>query len=245
MSIITIHCRLVANEDTRRQLWALMAGKYTPLINALLEKIAQHDSFDDWCQTGSISLAVVKECCQELREEERFAGQPGRFYTSAIAIVHRMYKSWLALQKRLKQKIAGQTRWLAILQSDEELTTAMQSDLSTLQAKASELLAQISLPAAAANEPQPRNARSRKQATQNDKQQGDTIASVLFKLYEQTGEVLTRCAIVYLLKNGCRVPERPEDYKRFVKRRRIGRNSVGAAHDTVSEQPPSAWSRSL
>lgn len=43
---------------------------------------------------------------------------------------------------------------------------------------------------------------------------------MLFRLYEQTEEVLTQCAIVYLLKNGCRVPEKPEDYEKFAKRRR-------------------------
>ena len=220
MSLITISCRLVASEDTRRQYWFLTAEKYTPLINELLQKIARHDNFDDWYQTGKISLVVVKEFCQKLRQDARFAGQPGRFYASVVAIVHRIYKSWLALQARLKQKIAGQTRWLAILQSDDELTVAIQGNLSTLQIKAREILAQCSSPTSADDDPQPKKARSRKQSAQKTRQQGDSIPSMLFRLYEQTEEVLTQCAIVYLLKNGCRVPEKPEDYEKFAKRRR-------------------------
>jgi len=166
MSLITISCRLVASEDTRRQYWFLTAEKYTPLINELLQKIARHDNFDDWYQTGKISLVVVKEFCQKLRQDARFAGQPGRFYASVVAIVHRIYKSWLALQARLKQKIAGQTRWLAILQSDDELTVAIQGNLSTLQIKAREILAQCSSPTSADDDPQPKKARSRKQSAQ-------------------------------------------------------------------------------
>ena len=107
MSLITLQCRLVANEDTRRLLWLLMVKKYTPLINELLQKIAKHKSFDNWCQTGTISLVIVKEFCKDLRQKARFAGQSGRFYTSAIALVHRIYKSWLALQARLKRKLLG------------------------------------------------------------------------------------------------------------------------------------------
>ena len=220
MSLTTISCRLVASEDTRRQYWFLTAEKYTPLINELLQKIARHDSFDDWYQTGKISLVVVKQSCQELRQDARFSGQPGRFYASADRIVHRIYKSWLALQARLKQKIAWQTRWLAILQSDDELTVAIQGDLSALQIKAREILAQIGSPTSADDDPQSKKARSRKQSAQKNKHQGDSISSTLFRLYEQTEEVLTQCAIVYLLKNGCRVPEKPEDYERFVERRR-------------------------
>jgi hypothetical protein len=33
MSIITIQCRLVASEETRRHLWEMMAQQNTPLIN--------------------------------------------------------------------------------------------------------------------------------------------------------------------------------------------------------------------
>lgn len=46
MSVITIQCRLVASEDTRRHLWQLMANKNTPLINELLEQVRIHPDND-------------------------------------------------------------------------------------------------------------------------------------------------------------------------------------------------------
>lgn len=44
--------------------------------------------------------------------------------------------------------------------------------------------------------------------------------SQLFALYPDYEDVLTRCAIVHLLKNGCKVRQKPEDPKKFAKRRR-------------------------
>lgn len=46
MSQITIQCRLVSSEPTRKLLWELMAEKNTPLINELLRKINEHQDFE-------------------------------------------------------------------------------------------------------------------------------------------------------------------------------------------------------
>jgi hypothetical protein len=99
MSQITIQCRLVASESTRQQLWKLMAEKNTPLINELLLQMAQHNEFETWRQKGKHPTGIVKELCQPLKSDPRFIGQPGRFYTSAIALVNYIYKSWFALMK--------------------------------------------------------------------------------------------------------------------------------------------------
>ena len=42
----------------------------------------------------------------------------------------------------------------------------------------------------------------------------------LFDLYDDSEDVLVRCAIVHLLKNGCKVRQKPEDPTKFAKRRR-------------------------
>nr|WP_277881584.1 type V CRISPR-associated protein Cas12k [Leptolyngbya sp. FACHB-17] len=120
-----------------------MAEKHTPLINELLKHIAQDSQFEEWSLTGRLSRLVVSEACNQLKQDPQFAGQPGRFYSSAISTVHRIFTSWLALQTRLRNQIAGQTRWLVMLQSDDELTIASQTDINTLRSKASELLAQL------------------------------------------------------------------------------------------------------
>jgi hypothetical protein len=85
MSQITIQCRLVASESTRRQLWELMAGKNTPLINELLALVGQHPDLEAWRQKGKLPAGTVKQLCQPLKTDPRFIGQPARFYSSALA----------------------------------------------------------------------------------------------------------------------------------------------------------------
>jgi hypothetical protein len=99
ISQITIQCRLIANESTRRQLWELMAQKNTPLINELLERIGQHPDFLTWRQNGQLPAGIVKQLGESLKTDPRYASQPSRFYMSAIALVNYIYKSWLALMK--------------------------------------------------------------------------------------------------------------------------------------------------
>lgn len=50
MSQITIQCRLIASEATRKFLWQLMAEKNTPLVNEILQQINNHPDFErtDW-----------------------------------------------------------------------------------------------------------------------------------------------------------------------------------------------------
>jgi hypothetical protein len=109
---------------------------------------------------------------------------------------------------------------LAILQSDDELTIASQGDIDTLRSKASQLLTQLNHSDSQDNEPQPGKAHSKKKGKKESKRPGSGISSTLFRLYSETEEALTRCVIAYLLKNGCKLPDRVEDPKKFAKRRR-------------------------
>jgi len=220
MSTITIQCKLVAIESTRHNLWHLMAEKHTPLINKLLKRIAQDSQFEEWCHMGKIPLKTVSETCKQLKQDAQFAGQPGRFYSSAITTVHRIFKSWLAIQTRLRNQIAGQTRWVAILQSDDELTIASQGDINTLRAKASNLLTELNGSTSQINELHSKRSGSKKKGKKEPEQSDASISRTLFKLYWKTEEPLSRCAIAYLLKNGCKLPNRDEDPKKFAKRRR-------------------------
>ena len=143
MSQITIQCRLVANEATRHQLWQLMAQQNTPLINELLKQVAEHPKFETWRQKGKLPGGEISKLCKPLKEDSRFVGQPGRFYTSAIKLVEYIYNSWLALQQRLQWKLNGQQHWLEILKSNEELCQQADCSLETLRHKASEMLASL------------------------------------------------------------------------------------------------------
>jgi hypothetical protein len=110
MSQITVQCRLVARVSTRHHLWKLMADLNTPLINKLLVQMVHHPDFEKERKKGKLPAGIVKQLCQPLKADPRFIGQPGRFYTSAIAVVEYIYKSWFKLQQRLEQKLKGQIR---------------------------------------------------------------------------------------------------------------------------------------
>ncbi|MHC5735451.1 type V CRISPR-associated protein Cas12k [Nostoc sp.] len=143
MSQITIQCRLVASESSRHQLWKLMAELNTPLINELLRQVSQHPEFETWRQKGKHPTSIVKELCQPLKTDPRFIGQPGRFYTSAIALVNYIYKSWFALMKRSQYQLEGKIRWLEMLKSDVELVESSGVSLDSLRTKAAEILVQF------------------------------------------------------------------------------------------------------
>ncbi|HEY9300162.1 MAG TPA: type V CRISPR-associated protein Cas12k [Phormidium sp.] len=217
MSQITIQCRLVASESTRQQLWKLMAEKNTPLINELLIQVGQHADFETWRQKGKPPATVVSQLCQPLKTDPRFASQPGRFYTSAISVVDYIYKSWLALQKRLQQQLEGKTRWLSMLKSDTELVEASSYSLDAIRTKAVEILAQF---APSPDDSSPPKGKKGKKAKKLSADPKTSLSNTLFQTYRETEDILTRCAISHLLKNRCQVSDREEDPEKFAKRRR-------------------------
>jgi IS605 OrfB family transposase len=219
MSQITIQCRLVASSSTRQQLWKLMASLNTPLINELLVQVRQHPKFESWRQKGKISTVVVEELCEPLKTDPRFIGQPRRFYTSAVATVSYIYKSWLALQKRLQYQLQGKTRWLEMLNSDVELLEATGVTLDILRNKAAEILRSLT-PQPATVKSQQKKGKKKAKKSKTDKEK--SLYERLFDEYNDsdTEDIMTRCAISYLLKNGCQIPNKEEDHEKFARRRR-------------------------
>ena len=218
MSQITIQCRLVASESSRHQLWKLMAQLNTPLINELLRQVNQHPEFETWRQKGKHPTSVVKELCQPLRIDPRFIGQPGRFYTSAIALVNYIYKSWFALMKRSQYQLEGKIRWLEMLNSDVELVKSSGVSLDSLRIKAAEILTKlVILDNADTQSTNGKKAKKRKKVQNSD---SNSLSKNLFETYHNTEDNLTRCAISYLLKNGCKINDKEEDAKKFAQRRR-------------------------
>lgn len=208
MSVITIQCRLVAEEDSLRSLWELMADKNTPLINELLVQVGKHPEFEIWLKKGRIPTQLLKTLVNSLKTQERFAGQPGRFYSSAIALVDYVYKSWFALQKRRKSQIEGKEYWLTILKSDLQLEQESQNNLSTIRTRANEILTRFTS--------QPEHNRNRK----SNNTQKSSLFQVLLSIYKETQDPLTRCALAYLLKNNCQISESDEDIEEFNRNKR-------------------------
>lgn len=218
MSQITIQCRLVASESSRQQLWKLIAQLNTPLINELLRQVNQHPEFETWRQKGKHPTSLVKELCQPLKVDPRFIGQPGRFYTSAIALVNYIYKSWFALMKRSQFQLEGKNRWLEMLNSDVELVESSGVSLDSLRTKVAEILTQFALLNSA--ETQSMNVKKAKKRKKAQNSDSNSLSKNLFESYPKTEDNLTRCAISYLLKNGCKITDKEEDAKKFAQRRR-------------------------
>ncbi|HEY9770013.1 MAG TPA: type V CRISPR-associated protein Cas12k [Coleofasciculaceae cyanobacterium] len=204
MTEITIQCRLTAPEDIRHKLWLLMAEKNTPLINELFKQLAEHPDLEIWKQKGKLPRGLVKNLCQPLKEHPKYKNQPGRFYSSAIAMVDFVYKSWLKVRKGWTYELRGQERWLAMLKSDDELfqeyslgsRSFQDRSLEDIKGKATEIIYNL----------KPDEYKS--------------THSQLFALYDDSEDVWVRCAIVHLLKNGCKVRQKLEDPEKFAKRRR-------------------------
>ncbi|GJD16383.1 hypothetical protein RIVM261_013390 [Rivularia sp. IAM M-261] len=229
MSVITIQCRLVANDQTLRHLWELMAEKNTPLISELLEQMGKHPDFETWLTKGEVPKDTIKTLCDSLKAQNRFAGQPGRFYTSTVSQVKEIYKSWLALQKRRQRQIEGKQRWLRMLKSDVELQEESNCSLETIRVKATEILAEfVSKFTKDTNQKSKKKTKSTKNTTQKPKKKtkkdtdesGSTLFQALFDIYDKTEDTLSRCAIIYLLKNHCQVNEIEEDPDKFLKSKR-------------------------
>lgn len=220
MSQITIQCRLVANESTRQQLWKLMAEANTPLINELLFKVSQHPDFETWREKGKLPVTVINQLCQPLKTDPRFAGQPSRFFISAIHVVDYIYKSWLSLRKRLKYRLEGKSLWLSMLKSNAELVEISGYSLEAIRTKAVEILARLTPSPDSDSDGSPSKSKKGKGAKKFSDDSHTNLSDSLFQAYRETEDNLTRCAISYLLKNSCRVSHKEEDPEELAKRRR-------------------------
>ena len=216
MSIKTIQCHLVAPEETLRHLWELMEKKNTPLINELLEQLGKHTDFETWLQKGKLPTEVVKTLCNSLKTNPCFAGQPSRFYSSAIALVDYIYNSWLTLQQKRQRQIEGKERWLSILKSDGELEQESGCSLEVIRTKASQILAQVATESDS-NQNQPPKKKKIKKGNANEAP--SIVFNQLFDSYGKTKDSLRRCALAYLLKNDCQVSELEEDPEKLAHRR--------------------------
>ncbi|WP_414581426.1 type V CRISPR-associated protein Cas12k [Scytonema sp. PCC 10023] len=232
MSIITIQCRLVANESTRRYLWQIMAEKNTPLVNELLKQVGKHPDFEKWLQAGKLPPGVVRPLCNSLVSQECFANQPKRFYKSAIELTEYIYKSWLALQQRRQKQVDGKTRWLSMLKSDAELVEISGCSLENIRAKALEILVRITT--YSSNQQQ----QKKKSKKVSNSKASSKLSTTLFETYDQTEDKLERCAITYLLKNNCQVTEEEEDEKKFALRRRKKEKEIERLKEQLASRMP-------
>jgi len=227
MSQVTIQCRLVAPEEARQALWAIAAKKNTPLINELIQQVVRHSDFETWRQKGRHPARVVSGICSQLKGDARYSGQPARFFMSAEKVVNYIFKSWFQIQLRLQQQLSGKQKWLEILKSDEELTEICGQDLEKIREKAAQILKQIQQSTEFGEPTQNQASASR-----------NLIRQRLFKQQNSAQQSLNRCAIAYLLKNGCQIPTNPEDPQKFALRRRKTEIQIKKLQDQIEARIP-------
>ena len=221
MAIITIQCRLQAQEDTLLYLWRLMLEQNTLLVSETLEQIKIQPELDLWLAQGYIPAETINKIVKELKQQPRFQGMPGRFINSAEALVKEMYKSWFAVQRKKRKSLWGKQRWLAMLRSEQELLAATSLTLPQLQAEAQTILLQ-----------QQQKFDKLKQETNSQAETPQDLFTYFVQLYDQvtknyeqeqkphlkTKKLIKQCAVVYLLKNKCKIsiePEDPEKYQQY------------------------------
>ncbi len=110
-----------------------------------------------------------------------------------------------------------------MLKSDAELVKTSGTSLDGIRTKATEILAQIA-PVDTIDTQQPKSSKIKKSkksalsqtdGVKHPLQIGDRhVFNTLFEIYRNTEDILTRCAISYLLKNGCKVTDK-EDCEKF------------------------------
>ena len=223
MAIITIQCRLQAKEETLRYLWRLMVQQNTLLVNETLEHIKIHPELDLWLDRGYISDETIKEIVKNLQQQSKFQGMPGRFSTSAKTLVKEIYKSWFAVQRKKRNLLWGKKRWLAMLSSEQELLEETGLTLPQLQAEAEKIL----------NREQKKFDKLKQEKSTHTKTPKDLFTH-FFQVYDKVSKnyekekkphlkikkLLQKCAVIYLLKNKCKIADQPEDPEKYQQYRR-------------------------
>ncbi|MEP0899603.1 type V CRISPR-associated protein Cas12k [Leptolyngbya subtilissima AS-A7] len=194
-----------------------MAHFNTPLVSELMQVIPLQTEFENWRQAGKIPARAIRDLCASLRQDERFSGQPGRFYSSAAMIVAYTYDAWFALQASRQQRLDGLKRWIDILKSDADILELCSLDWDSFRASAKEILQRVIDQLQA---DQPKLPLSRRGSQQQRERSDRTVSkrqlvNQLFELYDESSSLLTRCVAVHLLKNGCAVLEKPEKPERY------------------------------
>jgi hypothetical protein len=220
MSQITIQCRLFADETARQYLWELMCDRNTPLVNELLRLVALHSDFSTWRSSGKIPTKEFTKLAKTLDKDPRFNNQPAKFRISAEKTALYTFKSWVAIQKLIQQKLTGKISWLRMLRTNEESIADCGQDLEQIRKKAQALI-------------------RRYQSAKDSAESKTNLRKSLYKAYERTKDSLSRSAIAYLLRNRCQIPsDTDEDLKKFLKYRYKIENQIKSLTQQLENRLP-------
>jgi hypothetical protein len=135
----------------------------------------------------------------------------------------------------LQRKLEGQTRWLEMLKSDEELVQMSNCTLEVIRAKAVEILT----PLASANEStQATKTKSKKSKKPQASNSNRSVSKTLFGAYDNTEDILTKSPLCYVLKNGGNISDKEEDPEKFAKRRRKTEIKIERLTEQIASRIP-------
>ena len=239
----TIRCHLDASEDILRQVWEEMTQKNTPLILQLLKSVSEQPEFEANKEKGEITKKEIVELRKIVTKNPELEEQAGRLRSSAESFVKEVYSSWLTLYQKRKRQKEGKEYFLEnILKSDVELIGESNCDLEIIRSKAQEVLTQPEefIKQLTINDEDVKSTKpARKRVNTNirnkstdaeqmedssssnnvDTNKLERLTNVLYKIHKQTQDILTRCAVAYLIKNHNKISGLEEDIQKLKKRR--------------------------
>ena len=189
-----------SSEDVRQQLWHFFLTS-SAMTDELLDRLSKHDSFQTWRQQGKLPDDELKACWLDLKNSPIYDRKlPGRFFSSVHSMVGNIYKSWLALNQAKQLQLDGLKRLVKIAYSDEVLLEMCDCQFEQLQAKAESILALIDREI-------------------SESEESPSRIKLLFKKYPELPEadILSRSAIAYLIRHGCKVESEIEPTPKFKK----------------------------
>ncbi len=189
-----------SSEHVRQHLWQLFLIS-SALIDELLDRLSKHPNFEIWRQQGELPADELKACWQDLKNSPIYDEKlPGLFFYSVHSTVQTIYASWLALNRKKQRRIEGLKRLTDIVYSDEDLLEICDCQFEQLQAKAESILTDID-----------------KEIAGSDKSL--TRINLLFQKYAELPEadILSRSAIAYLIRHGCKTEAKIEPAAKFKK----------------------------
>ncbi|GBE93159.1 arabinan synthesis protein [Nostoc cycadae WK-1] len=234
----TIRCYLYASEDILRKVWEEMTQKNTPLIVQLLKLVSEQPEFEANKENGTITKKEITELRKPLTDDSDFQEQSGRLCSSADSLVKEVYSSWLKLYQQRKKQKEGKEYFLNnILKSDAELVQESQCNLQTIREKAQEILNNPEkFSEQVTNNQNVKQKKSLRKKSNNDNKEikqsknqaykenedessPNTLTDILYKIHREAQDILTRCAVSYLIKNNNKVSDIEEDITQLEKRR--------------------------
>jgi hypothetical protein len=138
---------------------------------------------------------LISGLCALLKNTPQFEGMSGRAYTSATDRVEENFKGWFANHQKLIRQIKGKQRWLTVVESDSELAENSNFNQFEIENQAKQILEQIE-----------EENKSKDESTNDNRR----VFGILFDKFDVIEDVLSRRAIIHLLKNSGKVRFEPK-----------------------------------